>query len=307
VVQAWQEPVETNTNILPITSLSHVTHNREAIEIRKNDEKLVFKPKAKVGKAIDKYDGSPVGKTFKPTGYRNPLTKQDMFTRILPDQPVFPGQISWWGISSNWAQTDCGATFRTTLDNSIKYTSLFEANYLKCVPHSRYGNKEFICSFQYLMTYYKQSRNDCVNKKVVLKRAGTLRYRYEICYVIMAAMEGDVDGTYPSMFVEPRFKHNNLIDENGKLISCSTPPGFQINHPFSGYHDLVTNSWVNYSWETLAFGFYFPDNFQMALELPRHLCREEGIPHSTRICTSKQPTGGYGSPWVCPNDLPQPQ
>ena len=44
-------------------------------------------------------DGSPMGEMFKMTGY-NPSTKQDTFTRILPDSPVFPGPISWWGIIS---------------------------------------------------------------------------------------------------------------------------------------------------------------------------------------------------------------
>ena len=81
-----------NANILPITSLSHVTQNKQAAKIKGNSDQMVFTPKAKVGKALGGYNGSPVGDTFKATGQGTPV-------KIPPGSPVFPG-ISWWGITA---------------------------------------------------------------------------------------------------------------------------------------------------------------------------------------------------------------
>ena len=298
MVQEWQDAVKTNANILPITSLSLVTHNKQAAAVRGNGGKLVFKPKAKVGKALYRHDGTTVGETFKVTGY-NSSTKQDTFTRILPDSPVFPGLISWWGISStNLRETELGHNFRARLVESQEIKpGLVEANYLRDVTESRCGNCEFVVSFPDLMKSYKQSRTDCKDKEVCLKNAGTLRYKYEICYVIIVAMEGDVDDVFPSRFDEPRFKQDGLIDINGKLIDSTITPGFQIMHPFA----QCTNTWVSYSWETLAFGLYFPDNPQMVLECPKEHCREREINHS--FCDLTTPSPG-SSHWVCPNELP---
>ena len=280
MVQQWQGTVGANANILPITSLSHVTHNREAAAIR-TDDKFVFIPKAKVGKAVHK--------TVKVT--QDPITHQSILTHIPPGVPIFPhGRMSWWGISStNWHETEFGCNFRARLVESRNtMPGLVEADYLKDEPDSRYGNHEFIVSLSNLMKIYKQSRTD-TNKEVCLKNAGTLHYKYEICYVIMAAMEGDIDHIFPGIYNEP---HNN-----GKLI-CGSIPSFKIKHPFTCSRNSQTNYWNNYSWETLAFALYFPDNPEMVLKCPKEYCREIETKHS--FCTSKQPTR---QGLVCPNEL----
>ena len=125
-----------------------------------------------------------------------------------------------------------------------------------------------------------------------LKNAGTLRYKHEICHVIMVAMEDDVNAISPSMYGEPRFKQDGFIDQNRKINDLSHPPGFQITHPFTKY-------WGYYcSWETLAFALYFPDNSQKNLECPNSSCKERKIGHT--YCTSTQP---YQGTWICPNDI----
>ena len=291
VVQPWKDAVRAKANILPITYLSHITHNEQAAAIKRNDGKFVFIPKAKVGKALGRYDGSPVGETFKAT--------RGTFTEIPFGSPVFPGRISWWGISS----TNCHETeFQALVDESKRtMPRLVEANYLKDVPESRYGNNKFIVSLPNLMKIYKQSRTDCKDKEVCLKNAGTLRYKYEICYVIMVAMEGDIDDIFPSIYGEPRFKHNGLIDNNGKL-SGSSIPDLKIKHPFTCSWFDYMKLWEKYSWEILVFALYFPDDPQMVLECPREHCREKEIKHSSP-CLSKQPTYPGSRHWVCPNEL----
>ena len=298
VVQEWEDAVANNANILPITSLSHITHNEQAAAIKGNDDgNFVFKPKAKFGKRMYQREGSYVGGTFKKT--YNPDTRQDEFTRILHNVPVFPGQISWWGIS----RTDCHETgtiddFQERLvESKGNNSNLVEAHYL--VPESRYGNQEFIVSLSDLMTIYKQSRTDCTDKKVCLQNAGTLRYKYEICYIIMVAMEHDsVERDFPSIYSEPIFQHKGLIDNNGKLSDSSITPDFKIKHPFTYSRNSEIPYWDNYSWETLAFALYFPDDPQMVLECPTKYCREKEIKHCSP-CLSKQQN--HQGDWVCPN------
>ena len=51
-----------------------------------------------------------------------------------------------------------------------------------------------------LLTSYKESGTDCTTGKVCFMKAGTLSYKYEICCVIMVAMEGDMeDQVFPSI------------------------------------------------------------------------------------------------------------
>ena len=296
LIKPWERIVAANANILPINSLSHITHDVEATAISQTS--LVI-PRIKTGKDLGRYDGSPVGETFKMTNY-NPSEQWDTFTRIPPDSPVLPGRISWWGISStNCHETELGRQFRVGLVESKKtMPGLVEASYLRDVHESdsRYGNREFTVSFPNLLKHYKQSRNNCEDKEVCLRNAGTLRYKYEICHVIMTAMEGDVaDQDFPSMYDEPRFQHNGLIDTNGKLIDSSITPGFQIRHPFT--HS--TKAYVSYSWETLVFALYFPDSPQSVLVCPKEDCKEKKIKHS--FCIKTKPV--YPRKWVCPNEV----
>ena len=279
---SWLEATTDGANSLPILSLAHVTHNKEAELIRQEKKFFVFKPNQKVGKALGRYDGSPVGETFKKVdgGYQ----------RIPPDAPVFPGYLSWWGISSKESyESDHGRNFREALDGAKESTPyLQEVDYLGEKPSSRYGNRGFIFSFQDLMSGYKASRN---NGNVYLKKAGTLRYKREICYVIIVVMTEDLGNEtireLPSIFYEPCLDHNGCIDEDGKLINDGSP-SFKLKHPFDGDN-----------WESMAFAFYFPSSDDR-LRLKKKLGREVEVDHT--FCTSTRPRRPPYD-WVCPNEL----
>jgi len=277
----WKPHVTAGSNAFPIQYLSHVTHDKEADEIKK-DQSLAFKPKTKVGKLLGKFDGlAPVGETFKPY--------QDKFEQITHEHAVFPGQITWWGL--NTQRLEEGILFKDALDKVVHFEEV--ATYLKSPADSRYGNNAFTVFFPDLMESYKDSRSDCEVKEVYLKLGGTLRYKHEVCYVIIVVMEDDITELeyfqeLPSVYNEPRFIHNNCIDEEGKVLNEETP-SFRINH-------ISSNS----TWETLAFGFYFPKDSQLSLQCSKDLCTEEKISHT--FCTSTKPPPGGGK-WVCPNDL----
>ena len=280
----WKPHVTAGSNILPIHYLSHVTHNKQAGEIKKA-EFLAFKPHPKVGKALGRYDGTPVGETFKPSD-------EDKFEQIHFREPVYPGQITWWGINMHRMQEiGQGTAFNEALKKGGRYFEV--ADYLKSEAHSRYGNNEFIVPFHDLMNSYKESRTDCMVKDVYLKLGGTLRYKHEVCYVIIVAMADDNTikslKEMPSVYDEECFLHNGCIDEDGKLINEETP-SFAIKHIFS-----------ESTWETLVFGFYFPKHSYLSLQCPKGFCEEKKIGHT--YCISKKPPPGGGK-FVCPNYLP---
>ena len=281
MLQFWRPYVAAGSNILPIHYLSHVTHDKQAHEIKK-DKFLDFKPQPKVGKALDRYDGTPVGETFEPS--------QEKFKLIPFGKPVFPGKITWWGINMHKIEeTEQGTSFREAVMDARK-TKMLLPEYLKSPPCSRYGNNEFVIHFHDLMNSYKESRTDCRIKDAYLKLGGTLRYKREVCYVIIVAMAEDMDKDLkdmPSVHNKPPFIHNGCIDEDGKLINEETP-SFAINHIFS-----------DSTWETLAFGFYSPDPH---MRLPIEQCTEVKVEHNARICISTQPPAKYEK-FVCPNEL----
>ena len=210
----WQSHVAAGSNILLIRYLSHVTHNLEADKIKKA-EFLASKPHPKVGKQVGKYDGTPVSETYKPF-------QKDLFEKIYSEDPVFPGQLTWWGINMHWRQEvgHHGKAFNEALERSSK---MEVADYLKSEACSRYGNNEFIVPFHDLIKSYKESQTDCGVKDVYLKLGGTLRYKLEVYYVIIVAMAEEITDDeelkeMPSVHNKPPFVHNSCIDEDGKVI-----------------------------------------------------------------------------------------
>ncbi len=275
---------------LPITHLSHITHNKEASLIRMDAFCYTFQSRQKIGKDLER-DGSPIGETFRKIG-------EDRYTRIPKPQPVFPGYISWWGMSfKNWYR-EPGENFQTVIKRIRSYLgerSVFEVNYLANPPASRYGNREFIFSFHDLIDSYKQSRTDCQIKDVYLRKAGTLRYRYEVCYMVMVVMLKDLNNDairdMPSMYNEPRFGHNGCINADGKLVKDG-PLSFNIKRPFSWIKDQQGSV----SWESMVFAFYFEKHDQF-LSCVKPTGKEDNVHHDIDRCTSKQPP----EPLTCPN------
>ena len=218
--------------------------------------------------------------------------------------PVFPGYLSWWGISSQQAyQTVTGDEFKKAI-KQVKGVFLpdgriYEADYLKCPPESKYGDRTFVVEFPNLIGSYISSRVDSVSKAVYLKKAGTLCYINEICYVVMVVMEEDLQnsdiGTLQGMNREPKFGHNNCIDENGKIIN-NPQIYFNVSHPFCNTfksHPFYYINRVHHCWESLAFAFYFPNQSQF-LQCPKALVMETLVEHPR--CIPKPPHR-----WSCPD------
>ena len=284
---------------MPIINLVHVTHNAKAQEICENAKEYKFKVRQKLGKVLGAYDGRPCGESF--------WANQDktIFTQITDDEPVFPGFYSWWSI------------YPTETDESDSYTSVAKVkkaidddflsgissviNYLQAEPpESRYGNNGFVANFQSLLNVYARSRGADIGN-VYIRNGGTLRYSFEICYVIIVCTNEDNKALkdFDPLTSSPEFKMNELIDSKGKIKNPAAIPTFCPKY-------VIENmSFGKCSYETTAFAFYFPSVDRTMSMRPGAECNRVPIEHIEVKCVKKQPKRKQpkGTEWLCPNKL----
>ena len=77
---------------LPITRLSHVTHNEEAKKIQPTElrqDSYIFKANSKLGKKYSDPNGTFILNSI----------SDDEVTKIESYENVFPGKLSWWGLN----------------------------------------------------------------------------------------------------------------------------------------------------------------------------------------------------------------
>ena len=144
-----------------------------------------------------------------------------------------------------------------------------------------------------LLNNYRNSRAD-VQGKICLKMGGTLRYQYEICYVVIVYIEGDNVGGMPAITTRsmPQFNPNGLVDDRGIVVDIKAIPDFSIKSIVKKNND------ENYDWEQLVFGLYFPAHTLRCAEVS-----EQEVAHEPPPCTAKERPvmQGRGANWVCPN------
>ncbi len=285
---------------IPIYRLCHVTHELEAYIIQSGSS-FEFAPRLKLGKAYDN-DGSPLGTTYKEIS-------KNRYQKIprSKDNPVFPGYLSWWGIDTReWLENDPD-TMHTIQDYQRRKCYLH--NYLAIPPESMYGNKAFSIKMEDILQDYKRSRADQKEKMLCLRGGGTLRYRNEICYVIMVCMEGDdVQGTFtlndkpfrfdptsidptsidPTSIDPTSIDPTSMVNANGIIVDYKKPLNFTPQ-------SIVKWHRGSYDWENLAFCFYFPSKDQ------RLTCTNvtvNDVKHDK--CTASFP---IEEKMICPNKL----
>ena len=293
--------VENQDAAIPIYRLSHVTHEREAKSISTDK---AFTPKAKLGKAYEK-DGSPLGETYKEVGMN-----QFQYITRSNDKPVLPGRLSWWGIDihcSHECKYEDKGLFSKLTERVRTNTgqSMYAPSYLVADEESQYGNKAFSIELGEMIFAYGRSRSPQPDAlKFCLKMGGTLRYRYEICYVVIVGLEGDTDlfDMPPITDKHPTcpFRPNGLLDDNGYLFPkdlVDESPKFYVQSIVNRGWDQMTRKMVHYDWEQLVFGFYFPEP---KFKLCRNTLNIKEIAHDQSACIAKTPVA-KGGKWVCPN------
>ena len=287
---------------VPVTRISHVTHTKEAAEIRKS---WMFRVTQKCGKCYE-WNAYPMGESFQDC-FLSPSSEMvelypeyQMYKYVNSKESLLPGFYSWWGISSSdWTQRE----------EKLKeyWMSPTCPGYLQEPPSSRYGNVEFSGELHKVLASYQTSRFVSSRKKpdVYLLIGGTLRYKCEICCVVIVCTGEDKesealkdyrplqhDSTPESNLNNPVFISNGLIDVTGKVIDFSGK-----NVP--AFHPRFLSTSVN--WANLAFAFYFEKSWcKLWCPKDKGVIQEQVIKHSHHNCIKKTQSSKH-KPCVCPN------
>ena len=152
--QLSNEAPERRTLSVPITHLSHCTHNKEARLIEDKDEYRCFKANRK-----------------EPRRITHVYNIEERTTELIFRQhSMLPGYLSWWGISTiEWYHSNDRRENETreivsTLAQRDQVTneSIYVPPYLQYCDGqacSVYGGNSFSCSIRNLIESYQESRN----------------------------------------------------------------------------------------------------------------------------------------------------
>ena len=294
-------PEELKGIAVPIEYLSHITHDKEASEIRQDcqGQDGHFKAQKKFGKTRE-WDGRPCGDSFRPS------QRSVGYFQITDKDAVFPGYHSWWSIqlvstSLPPLRDDIQGVLQVIKEEQSFTT--FVPDYLSMNPHSRYGNHVFFCTFEGLLRAYAKAR-DVEIGNVCIRMGGTLRYKFEICYVLIICTNKDgreLADFSPLEFISRQFRTKGLITEDGNI---ENPAAIATFHPQCGIISSAKRTGSDdkadkYSYENLAFSFYFPEP-SMVVEN----CNNDTIGHWPKSCIKKQPTTeGFWKVCKCPNEI----
>ena len=283
-------PEELNGISVPIECLTHVTHDKEASEIRQ-DSHFEFKARKKFGKTRE-WDGRSCGDSFRPSqvsvGY----------FQITDRDAVFPGYYSWWSVHLKHTPLPHGIQGGLDRIKEEQRFTTFVPDYLNVNPHSRYGNHSFVCNFEHLLTAYANARGIGIGN-VCIRKGGTLRYELEICYVLIVCTDNDEDRREladfdPLQLKSPEFQTNGLIRADGSLENPAAIATFYPRCIISWAKHILSDNPDRYSYENVAFAFYFPeDGSSMVVDR----CATNEVGHKSCIKTQPTKLGG----WKCPN------
>ena len=193
---------------------------------------------------------------------------EDKYQRIPPEETVFPGFLSWWGVDvREWYDSEETTEGQRLLDivNVENSRGKYVPGYLAKETGSQYGNRGFSIKLETILHDYQRARDQPARDQqargsadVCLKVGGTLRYRHEICYVVVVCTtEDDLklgdqkipnidDGSTP-------FIPNGMVNGNGVVVNYDKKPNFMAR-------SILSYEKPNYySWEQLVFAFYFPN------------------------------------------------
>lgn len=270
---------------IPINNLMHVTHGSEASQIREQSN-YTFKPSPKYGK---KYGSESEGSYVS--------VSETTFQKIQGDERVLPGKFSWWGVNtSSWYHSvDILGQQFSAATATLGTNRIFVAPFMSNPPESPYGTHGFIVGFKDLLKCYKQSRADVINiddRAVYLRIGGTLRYRYEVCYVVIVCTKYDDElDCYPSLcsWSNDVFDHKNLVLSSGEVnmdfFESQETVDLKVEHVIKCVPKKVYSCY-----ETAAFAFYYPEgSSDSMLQCSKDMVTEVNVSHQCkRLCQRKK-------------------
>ena len=272
---------------IPIDTVRHVTHYEQAGDIKPDESQTSynFTPKPKYGKV---YDNEEEGSYKK--------VSEDTFQKIKQEQKVLKGNFSWWEMDAfSWYESDDlrGRKFGSAAA-SLYSNRVFVSPFMSNPRESRYGLCGFAVGFKKLLQHYKQSRTDIMNirdRALFLRIGGTLRYRFETCYVVIVCTKHDHElECYPSLYTQSDvFDHKRLLLPSGKIKREFFESQEAVNFKAKYVIKCVPQKQYS-SYEAPAFAFYYPEtSTTSSLKCPKEVVTEIQLDHRcNRICQKKR-------------------
>ena len=251
-----------------IYKISHITHKKEAGKIDTGGQYYCFQPSMKYGKCgYDVTDGSPLGESYHCDLKHKTPTNQTMYTPISQEELVLPdGYYLWWGTNSTRS--------------------------------SIYGTEKFITNFKSVLGKFQWSqkhKDDRQPPDIYLRVGGTLRYKKEICYVIVVHTDNEATEeieSLPPLTDSGHFKLNGFLDARGRVKD------------WKKYPDFISRSYDGGCKDHFAFAFYFND-CDNPLKLDKDKVTMTQVKHTQCLRSFKvkpefRPV--LSKRWYCPED-----
>ena len=250
----------------PIDKMCHVTHYQQAMQILEGC--MTFRPAVKL--ARDNYSLEYNG--------------DEMFTQLSSDRAMFPGYLTWFA-----AKPPDGLGTLAIEQLRQQYGDIDGVLSAKLkTDSSPYGTVSLTTPMSSLLNAYKSGFPNSDSLKLIFKRAGTLRYNNEICYVIVVTVDDTVFADVPTI------EH---------------PMEEILDLPFIKFERSKTNSmWC--SWEQTVFAFHYPHTYQ-ALQLPpsevdilpvKHHCFDQNLRiYGSRYKPPRCHSANFRSDHLCPD------
>ena len=215
-------------------------------------------------------DGSPLGESFCCDLKRKTPTDQTMYVPISREELVLPdGYYLWWGTNSTRS--------------------------------SMYGTEKLTANFKSVLRKFQLSRKDRDTHRrpdVYLRVGGTLRYKKEICYVIVVHTDNEATEEVeclPPLRPSRHFKLNGFLDACGRVTDWDT------------YPDFIPRSYEGGCKDHFAFAFYFNDcDIPLILEsVKKSPVKHERCLRGIKVKPEFQPDPPRA--WYCPEDTRLPK
>ena len=112
------------------------------------------------------------------------------YKKVNKEDGLLPGFYSWWGIRPS--EHDLSRALSETERATLRAEKVSVANYISRYQSSNYGNNCFYSSYGDILESYAKSRKTAT-EQLCFKVGGTLRYRHEICHVVIVCKQDDTD------------------------------------------------------------------------------------------------------------------
>lgn len=276
-----------------VQTLHHVTHNKEFDEIYDSKRKVYWlRSNQKTGKSGYQQplqDGSPFGHSFTANFNEEPNKMSGPYTYINPEEPILPGSYIWWGVSID--------------EIHVPYVP---PGYIASPPFKKphdspYGNNMIYGSLKDALVSYQESfQPNPLHPRIELRFGGTLRYKFEVCHVVIVCAV--YDGEDPPLSREdyPMWEGEDKIKFDPYTNKVKRVDEIKIN--IRNGIKWRADKKCGVSWDQIVFAFHFKDTTQpMICQGFNH--REVGHSKCTKTRHIFNPNSGK-TEWKCPNDCP---